>query len=452
MVGTQDTSQDDTGAVGAEVKAPTERTSATLPSPPKRVLLRFPHARLGLLAVLGPGLIAAMAGDDAGGIATYASVGADYGFSLLWALVIITISLALIQEMAGRMGAVTGKGFAELVRERFGVRPTAFVMATLVIANAGLVVSEFAGIGAAAELFGISRYIAVPPMAALLWWLVTNGSYRRVQNIFLVLTLAFIAYPIAAFLAGPSWGEVGRQIVRPTFHLDSSYLTLFIALVGTTITPYMQLYIQSAVAEQGPSADITGAKVDAYVGSVISDMVAGFIIIATGATLFVVGAHVQTAEDAARALEPFAGKYATIVFGLGLFGASMLAAGVLPLATAYSVTEAFGFEKGISRTFREAPIFLGLFTGLIAVGAAIALIPGINVITLLVSTQVINGMLLPIVLITILLLVNDRELMGKRVNGRLYNAISWFTVGSVVLLSTIYLVITLVGLFGFRVG
>lgn len=440
-----------------DAKTQTElKGDVTLPSPPKRPPRRSPRARLGarlaLLAVLGPGLIAAMAGDDAGGIATYASVGADYGFSLLWALVIITISLSLIQEMAGRMGAVTGKGFAELVRERFGVRPTAFVMATLVIANAGLVVSEFAGIGAAAELFGISRYIAVPPMAVLLWWLVTNGSYRRVEKIFLVLTLAFIAYPIAAFLAGPSWGEVGRQMVRPTFHLDANYLTLFIAMVGTTITPYMQLYIQSAVAEQGPRADITGAKVDAYVGSFVSDLVAGFIIIATGATLFVAGTHVQTAEDAARALEPFAGSYAVIVFGLGLFGASMLAAGVLPLATAYAVTEAFGFEKGVSRTFREAPIFLGLFTGLIVVGAAIAMIPGINVITLLVSTQVINGMLLPVVLVTILLLVNDRELMGKRVNGRLYNAISWLTVGGVVLLSTIYLIITILGLFGVAIG
>jgi len=325
-------------------------------------------------------------------------------------------------------------------------------MATLVVANAGLVVSEFAGIGAAAELFGISRYIAVPPMAVLLWWLVTNGSYRRVEKVFLVLTLAFIAYPIAAFLAGPSWSEVGSQIVRPTFQLDASYLTLFIAMVGTTITPYMQLYIQSAVAEQGLRTDPTGAKVDAYVGSVISDVVAGFIIIATGATLFVAGTHIQTAEDAARALEPLAGSYATVVFGLGLFGASMLAAGVLPLATAYSVTEAFGFEKGISHTFREAPVFLGLFTGLIAVGAAIALIPGINVITLLVSTQVINGMLLPVVLVTILLLVNDRELMGQRVNGRIYNAISWLTVAGVVLLSTLYLIITILGLVGITMG
>jgi len=403
---------------------------------------------LALVAILGPGLIAAMAGDDAGGIATYASVGADFGYTLLWALVLITISLCLIQEMAGRMGAATGKGFAELVRERFGIRPTAFVMATLVIANAGLVVSEFAGIGAAAELFGISRYVAVPPMAILLWWLVTHGSYRRVEKVFLGLTLAFIAYPIAAFLGAPHWGVVGRQVVQPSLHLSANYLTLFIALVGTTITPYMQLYIQSAVAERGPNSDIRGAKIDAYAGSIVSDLVAGFIIIATGATLFVAGLHVTTAADAARALEPLAGSYAKVIFGLGLFGASMLAAGVLPLATAYSVTEAFGFEKGVSRTFREAPIFLGLFTGLIAVGAAIALIPGINVIKLLVTTQVINGLLLPVILVAILLLVNDREIMGRHVNGRIYNVISWVTVAAVVLLSTVYLLITMLGFFG----
>lgn len=417
--------------------------------PPRK---RRDRRALALLAVLGPGLIAAMAGDDAGGIATYASVGADYGFTLLWALVLITISLCLIQEMAGRMGAVTGKGFAELVRERFGVRPTAFVMATLVIANAGLVVSEFAGIGAAAELFGISRYVAVPPMALLLWWLVTNGSYRRVEKAFLVLTLAFIAYPIAAILGKPQWSEVGRQVVQPSFHLSANYLTLFIALVGTTITPYMQLYIQSAVAERGPNVDLNGAKLDAYTGSIISDVIAGFIIVATGATLFAAGAHVTTAEDAARALEPLAGGYAKIIFGLGLFGASMLAAGVLPLATAYSVTEAFGFEKGVSRTFREAPIFLGLFSGLIAVGAAIALIPGINIITLLVSTQVINGLLLPVILVAILLLVNDREIMGRHVNGRVYNLVAWITVIAVVALSTIYLVITLLGFVGIGIG
>jgi len=435
----------------AEPNAEIGEETPVAPASRKRKKRRDRRA-FALLAMLGPGLIAAMAGDDAGGIATYASVGADYGFTLLWALVLITVSLCLIQEMAGRMGAVTGKGFAELVRERFGVRPTAFVMATLVIANAGLVVSEFAGIGAAAELFGISRYVAVPPMAFLLWWLVTNGSYRRVEKAFLVLTLAFIAYPIAAFLGKPQWSDVGRQVVQPSFHLDANYLTLFIALVGTTITPYMQLYIQSAVAERGPNVDLNGAKLDAYTGSIVSDVIAAFIIIATGATLFIVGAHVTTAADAARALEPLAGGYARIVFGLGLFGASMLAAGVLPLATAYSVTEAFGFEKGVSRTFREAPIFLGLFTGLIAVGAGIALIPGINVIKLLVSTQVINGLLLPVILVAILLLVNDREIMGRHINGRIYNAIAWVTVAAVVLLSTVYLIITILGLVGVTIG
>lgn len=422
---------------------------ATAPRP-ERAVGRRRRGPFLYLALLGPGLIAANAGNDAGGIATYSSVGASFGYGLLWALILITISLALVQEMAARMGATTGKGFAELVREEMGVRVTAFVMATLLIANGGLVVAEFAGIGAAAELFGVSRYAVIPLMAFLLWWLVTRGSYQRVEKVFLALSLVFFAYPVTAFLAGPDWAEVGREIVRPTFRLDADYLTLFVALVGTTITPYMQLYLQSSVAERG--ADAGETRVDAYAGAVFSDVIAGFIIIVTGATLFLTGTRVETAADAARALGPLAGSYAPFVFGAGLFGASMLAGAVLPLATAYTVTEAFGFEKGVSRTFREAPVFLGLFTGLIAVGAGVALLPGLNVIDLLVSTQLLNGLLLPVVLVSILRLVNDREVMGRRTNGRVYNVIAWATVAAVVLLSFLYLVITVLGLVGVTVG
>ncbi len=435
---------------------PVSETLIQAPGRPRRRPLRairLPRrGPLSFLAVLGPGLIAANAGNDAGGIATYASVGASFGYSLLWVMVLITVSLALVQEMAARMGAVTGKGFSELVREQMGIRAAAFVMGTLLVANAGLIVSEFAGIGAAAELFGISRYVAVPPVALLVWWLVTRGSYQRVEKVFLVLTLAFFAYPVAAILARPDWGEVGSQLVRPSFRLDADYLTLFIAMVGTTITPYMQLYIQSSVAERGAGADTTAAKVDAYFGSVFADLISGFIIIATGATLFVAGQQIETAADAARALRPFAGPYAQIIFGAGLFGASMLAAAVLPLATSYTVTEAFGFEKGVSRTFREAPVFLGLFTGLIVFGAAVALLPGLNVIELLVFTQVLNGLLLPVVLISILRLVNDPDVMGSHTNGRFYNLVAWATVAGVVLLSSIYLLITVLGLFGIEVG
>ncbi|HEX5499082.1 MAG TPA: Nramp family divalent metal transporter, partial [Thermomicrobiales bacterium] len=241
----------------------------------RRRRLRLPR-RLAVLAVLGPGLIAAMAGDDAGGIATYSSVGADYGYSLLWALALITVSLAIVQEMAMRMGAVTGKGFAELVREELGVRMTAFIMAALLAANAGLVVSEFVGIGAAAELFGIPRWLAVPPMALLVWQLVTRGSYERVEKIFLALTLAFLAYPAAAFLARPDWATVGREVIRPTIEPTSAYVTLFIAMVGTTITPYMQLYAQSSLAERGAGSNLRSARIDAYAGAVVSDLIAAF--------------------------------------------------------------------------------------------------------------------------------------------------------------------------------
>jgi NRAMP (natural resistance-associated macrophage protein)-like metal ion transporter len=428
------------------------KSAAALRAQMQGLWSRVPRHPRALLAILGPGLIAANAGNDAGGIATYSSVGASFGYALLWALVLITISLALVQEMAARLGAVTGKGFAELVREQFGVRVTAFVMATLLIANGGLVVSEFAGIGAAAELFGISRYAAVPLMGLLLWWLVTHGSYQRVETVFLAFTLVFFAYPIAAVLAEPDWEEVGRQVVQPSFQLDTEYLTLFIALVGTTITPYMQVFVQSAVAEKGRGSDLGSTRVDAYVGALFSDIIAAFIIIATGATLFVAGTKVETAADAAQALRPLAGDYAGALFGAGLFGASMLAAAVLPLATAYTITEAFGWEKGVSLTFREAPIFQGMYTALLILGAGVALWPGLNVIELLVYTQVLNGLLLPVVLIAILLIANDREVLGPHVNGRLYNLIAWATVILVVGLSTIYLGITLLGRFGIELG
>lgn len=415
--------------------------------------LRLPRTGpLAYLALLGPGLIAANAGNDAGGIATYSSIGAELGYSLLWAMVLITISLALVQEMAARMGSVTGKGFSDLVREQLGVRATAFVMGTLLVANAGLVVSEFAGIAAAAEIFGVSRYVAVPVMALLLWWTITHGSYERVEKLFLAMTLVFFVYPVAAILAHPDWSEVGRHLVQPSTELNARYVTLFIAMVGTTITPYMQIYIQSAVAEKEPGASPAATRIGAYFGATFSNLIASFIIIATGATLFLAGTRIQTAADAAHALRPLAGSYSEAIFGAGLFGASVLAAAIIPLATSYTVTEAFGFEKGVSRTFREAPVFLGLFTGLITVGAVIALAPGLNVIDLLVFTQVLNGLLLPVVLISMLRLVNDPDVMGSRTNGCIYNLVAWTTIAAVVALSSTYLVITALGIFGVRVG
>ncbi len=423
------------------------------------MILRFPlklrrrSRLLAYLSVLGPGLIAANAGNDAGGIATYASVGARYGYRMLWMMLVITVSLAVVQEMAARMGAVTGKGFSDLVRERFGIHWTTFVLLSLFIANSALVVSEFAGIGAAAELFGLPRLIAIPATAALVWWLVVKGSYKRVEVVFLVMTLVFLAYPIAAALAKPDWAQVGQQLVVPSFQLDSGYLLLFVATVGTTVTPYMQLYLQSAVADRGSGAEhLARERVDAYAGAIFSDVIAAFIIIATGATLFVEHLDVQTAQDAAQALSPLAGPFAGYLFGIGLFGASTLAAAVLPLTTTYSVTEALGFERGVSRSFREAPVFLGLFTGLLAFGAAVALIPGIDVIQLLIVTQVVNGLLLPIELVTMVRLVNDRAVMGKHANGPVRNVLAYGTVGGVSLLSIAYLVVTVLGLVGVNVG
>jgi Mn2+/Fe2+ NRAMP family transporter len=407
-----------------------------------------PRGRLVVLAFLGPGLIAASAGNDAGGIATYSSIGADLGYELLWAIVLITISLAVVQEMAARMGAVTGKGFSDLVREQFGVRITALVMGTLLIANAGLVVSEFAGIAAAAELFGISRYLAVPVVAVLLWLLIVRGSYAGVEKIFLGLTLVFLAYPVAAVLSDPDWGDVARHMVRPDFQFSVRRLTLLVAMIGTTITPYMQLYLQSAVAEKSGRTDPREARIDAYAGAIFSNFIAASIIIATGATLYVQGVGVESAKDAAEALEPIVGSAAPYIFGAGLFGASILAAAVLPLATAYTVTEAFGFEKGVSRSMKEAPVFHGLFAGLLALGAIAALIPGLNVINLLVSTQVLNGLVLPVVLVAIVLLVNDRVVMGGHTNSRAYNIVSWTTVIVVATLSTIYLGMTIAKLVG----
>jgi Mn2+/Fe2+ NRAMP family transporter len=395
------------------------------------------------LAILGPGMITANAGNDAGGIATFASVGAEFGYQLLWILIPITISLGIVQEMCARMGAVTGKGLADLIRERFGVRWTALVMLALLIANAGVTVSEFVGIAAATELFGIPRFISVPLAAILIWWLIVKGSYQRVERAFLLMSLVFLGYIISAFLSRPDWSGVALGLVKPTFKLEQSFLFSFVAIVGTTISPYMQVFVQSSVVEKGVTPEDYGkTKVDVWAGTIFAILIVFFIVVSTAATLHKSGVQISTAADAARALSPLAGKYAEFLFGVGLFGASMLAAGVLPLATAYSISEALGFEKGVSRSFKEAPIFLGVFTFLVAVGAAIAVIPNLPLFRVLLVTQVINGLLLPVVLFAVLKLVNNRELMGSRVNGPLYNLAAWLTVLIVTALSLLYLLVT----------
>jgi NRAMP (natural resistance-associated macrophage protein)-like metal ion transporter len=403
---------------------------------------------LAYLAVIGPGMIAANAGNDAGGIATYSSAGAAYGYHLLWTFIPITISLGLIQEMCARMGAVTGKGLADLIREQFGVRWTVLVMLALLVANGGVTVSEFVGIAAATDLLAgptgwFSKYLVVPLAGLLVWWLVVKGSYRRVERVFLIMSLVFLGYIVSAFLARPQWGEVARGLVRPTFSFNTGYLFMVVALIGTTISPYMQVFVQSSVVEKGVTEeDYPLTRADVWTGTIFASVVAFFIVVSTAATLHARGftGELESAADAARALAPLAGRYAALLFAVGLFGASMLAAGVLPLATAYSISEALGFEKGVSRSFREAPIFLGIFTFLIAVGAFIAILPGLPLIRVLVVTQLINGILLPVLLVAITRLASDRRLMGAHANGPFYNLVAWLTVATISVLSLLLLI------------
>jgi NRAMP (natural resistance-associated macrophage protein)-like metal ion transporter len=416
--------------------------------------------RLGLLArplaflgVLGPGLIAANAGNDAGAVTTWAQVGAQYGYALLWVLVVITISLSVVQEMCARMGAATGQGLSDLIRERFGVRGASFAMFTLLIANILVTISEFAGIAAASELFGVPRYVSVPVAALGIWFVITRGSYERVEKVFLVMSFAFFTYPIAAVLAHPDWHAVAYHAVVPTFQLNSTYLLLLVGTIGTTITPYMQVFIQSSVAEKGVTMEHYRAeRTETYLGSIFAALVVASILIATAATVYVAsggqGVEITDAKQAALALEPFLGEYATLLFAVGLIGASLLAAAVLPLSTAYAISEAFGFERGVSHTLREAPIFNGLFTGILALGALVALIPGLPLIRLILFAQVINGALLPIMLFFIIKLVNDRRLMGKHVNRPVENLIAWATAFLLTALSALMLASVLLPMVG----
>lgn len=380
------------------------------------------------LALLGPGIISATSGNEASGIATYSIAGAEYGYTLLWTFIPMTIFFLVAQEMCVRMGVVTGQGLADLIREQFGVRWTAVVMLALLTANTGIIIAEFVGIAQASELFGISRYISVPIAAVAIWWLVVKGTPKLIERMFLLMSLVFVSYVVSAFFAKPDWTAVGREMISPTISFDSAYLFTVVALIGTTITPFMQVYIQSSVVEKGlEPEDLNTARTDATIGVLFANVVAFFIVVSTAATLHVTGVKLEDAADAAQSLAPVVGEYAAYLFGIGLFGASMLAMGVLPLATAYSLSEALGFEKGLSRSFREAPTFLGIFSALIVVGAVVALIPGIPQIRLLIFTQCINGLLLPVLLIAILMLANNREIMGEYRNRKLHNILAVVT-------------------------
>ena len=392
-------------------------------------LRRPPMGILRWLLILGPGLITGSAGNDAGGIATYSATGAKFGYELIWVMVLITISLAVVQEMCARLGAASGRGLLDLIRERYGIGWALLAMCTLLIANSGVVISEFIGIGAAAELFGLSKLLIVPLAALLLWYLIIFGSYMWVEKIFLVMTLVFFAYPLAAILARPNWGDVAQGAFIPTLRLDQEYLFLLVGLLGTTISPFMLFFQQSSTVERGVARRHYGPeRVDAHTGAIFSNLISITMIIATAATLHQAGqTDIETAADAARALEPVAGAAASTLFGVGLLGASLLAGAVLPLTTAYAVSEVFGMPKGVNLDFRRAPIFFRLFTLMIIVGAGLSLIPDLPVIEWLVAVQVLNGILLPVLLIFILRLINDENLMGGLKNTRTYNILGWGT-------------------------
>jgi Mn2+/Fe2+ NRAMP family transporter len=388
------------------------------------------------LAILGPGIITANVDNDAGGITTYSLAGAHYGYGLLWVMLPTTIALVVIQEMCARMGAVTGKGLSDLIRESFGVKVTFYVMIALLLTNMGNSVSEFAGIAASLEIFGISKYISVPISAVLVWLLVVKGSYKVVEKVFLVACMVYIAYPIAAFMAGPQWGTILKATVVPTFQADSRYLITMIGVVGTTIAPWMQFYQQSAVVEKGITIDqYSFSRLDVIVGCVMAIVVAFFIVVACASTIHMQGLKVETAADAAIALKPLVGNYASTLFAFGLFNASLFAACILPLSTSYYICEGMGWESGIDKDFRKAPQFFWLFTIIIIVSALTILIPNAPLIMIMFISQVVNGAVLPFVLIFMLMLINDKRLMGTYTNGHTFNLVAWLTVITMIVLT-----------------
>jgi len=399
-------------------------------------------------AVLGPGIITANVDNDAGGITTYSLAGAQYGYKLLWVLLVITISLIVVQEMCARMGAVTQKGLADLIREEFGVPTTVGVLLALLIADVGNTMAEFAGVAWACEVFGISKYISVPIAAIFVWFLVLRGNYKSVERVFLVACGIYLTYIFSGAMAHPHWGDVIHETLVPTFSLGKGYLIMFIGVVGTTIAPWMQFYIQSAIVEKGIDVErYPYSRMDVIVGCIMTDVVAWFIVVACGATLFVHHIPIETAKDAAIALRPLAGEYASILFALGLLNASIFSASILPLATSYYVCEAFGFEAGIDRKFKQAPVFYWLYTMMIVIGAGFILIPHINLVAVLLISQVVNGILLPFILIYMLKLVNNKRLMGDYVNTKTFNGIAWVTTVGMIGLTLALVVVTLLQAF-----
>lgn len=394
-----------------------------------------------ILSVIGPGIITANIDNDAGGIATYSIAGAHFGYSLLWTLIPVTIALIVVQEMAARMGVVTGKGLADLIRENYGIKITFWLMVFLFMTDLGNTAAEFAGLAASSELFGLSKYIAVPLGALFIWLIVVKGSYRVFEIIFLAVCAVYLVYIPAAVMAKPDWTAVAIQTVRPTFHFSTDYIVTFIGVVGTTITPWMQFYLQSAVVEKGVRKDhYWASRIDVIAGGFMTNIVAFFIIVASGATLFKLGIKVDSAEAAAQSLAPIAGKYASILFAVGLANASLFSASILPLATAYYICEGMGWEAGVNKTFKNAPQFMWLYTVLIAAGALIVLFPKVPLVSIMWISQVINGVMLPFVLIFMLLLINRSDLMGGYTNSKTYDRIAWATAVVMMILTLMFVI------------
>ena len=427
-----------------------------LPRPIRRaqrsVRERLPNFRvhrsgvLAFLGVLGPGLIAGLAGNDAGGIFTYSVLGAKTGFAMLWILPITTVMLIVVLEMAARMGAVSGQGLGDLIRDDFGIRWTLFAMVVLLIANGSNIAAEFAGAAAALEIFHIPRWISVPVVAAGIWALVIFASYRVVERVFLSVAVVFLAYIVSAFVAGPNWADVGRGLITPSVSFEPDVLLLMVATVGTTVTPYMFFYLQSSVADKGLGPEeLAYERGDAVLGAVWTNVIALFIVVVTAVTLFRAGVTINSAADAARALAPVAGNFAEVLFAVGLFGASVLAATVMPLTTSYTVCESFGWESGVSRRFSEAPVFMGLYSALIVIGAAVVLIPGLPLTGLILVSQNLNGILLPIILVFMLRLVNNPRIMGRHVNPSWLNVLAWGLTGLITLLTLVLFGSTMAG-------
>jgi len=396
---------------------------------------------LFFLAIAGPGIITSNVDNDAGGIATYSMAGSFFGNRLLWSLLPIMIALIIIQEMSARMGVVTGKGLSDLIREHFGVKVTVYVLLAVILTNFGNVIAEFAGVASSLEIFSVPKYVSVPLSAFFVWLLVVKGTYRSVEKVFLYACLFYITYIISGILAKPDWAEIGKSLVRPQLDFSPGQLGMIIGLVGTTIAPWMQFYLQASVVEKNiPVKDYKHSRLDVIIGSFVVTVVAGFIVLTCAATLFKAGVRVDTASEAALALKPLAGKYCSALFAFGLLNASLFAASILPLSTSFLVCEGMGWETGVNKKFSEAPQFYGLYSLLIFLGAGIILLPKIPLFSVMYISQIINGIVLPAILIFMLVLVNNKKLMGEHVNKKGYNIISGITIVVLIILTVAYLV------------